>query len=129
MGRHQIRNQQVRGGRRGIACRHDAQRAPDIPVRQRAARNGSHQDGGDGGGFHQAVGLDQQLRRDQFRENAVLGGRIPGSAQTHQAIGQEGIQPQTHPEGATELQRIADQHHAALGQGTGKGSANDATMM
>jgi len=89
---------------------------------QHAASHGAQDDGGHGQTLHPAVCPYQSFRRQIFGEDAVLGGRVGRRTETGHAIGEQGIDADQHRQTARHLDRIADQHHATLGQRVGEGA-------
>ena len=89
---------------------------------QLAAQHDAENDRGDGEALDPAVGLDQLRGRQQFGEDAVLGRRIRRRAQAHDRVGHQRVTAEEHHQAAHDLDRVADEHHLALGQGVGEGA-------
>jgi hypothetical protein len=65
-GNRQTWDKEVCDHRSGIDNGANAQRRQYVPVGQHASCHRAHQNGGDGGGFHQAIGFHQLIARGQL---------------------------------------------------------------
>ena len=88
-------------------------------IGQPATQYHAKQDGDDGGTFHHAVGAHQCRRPEHLRQDAVLGWRIHGRADTDHAVGGERIDARHHGECAGEFEQVRHQHHAPFGKAIG----------
>ena len=61
------------------------------------------------------------MRGQELREDSVLCGRIGGGAETHDRIRDQRVDEREHHEAADHLDRIGDQHDAALRHRVRKG--------
>src|SRR3989338_9099499 len=103
---------------RDAQCLH--QRGGEGGVDQNAADYRTEHEGRDSQSFHPAVRLDQLARRQVFGEDAVFGGGIGGGAKPDQAVSKQGMDADQHGEATDQLDDVADEHHATLGQRIGK---------
>jgi hypothetical protein len=87
---------------------------------QEPAQDGSEDDRGDGKAFHPTVGPDQLVGRQVLGEDAVLRRRVHRRAYAYHPIGQQRMQAEQHAQAAYDLDRVADEHDAALRNGIGK---------
>jgi len=94
----------------------------DVGADQRAAEHGAEDDRADRRALDPAIRGDEALRRQQLGQNAVLGGRIGCRAETDHAIGEQRVDARKHDGAAHDLDRVRDEHHAALGAGICKGA-------
>ncbi len=94
--------------------------AGDARCDEHAAEHGAEDDGRDGQAFHPAIGPYQSFRRQVFGEDAVFGGRVGRRAEAGQAVCEQRVDADQHGDAARHLDRVADEHHAALGQRVGK---------
>ena len=83
---------------------------------QLTAEQHAQDDGGNGQALNPAIGLDQLGRGQQLRQNAVLGGGVGRRAQAHHGVGQQRVVAKEHEQTAHDLDGIADEHDAPLGQ-------------
>ena len=67
--------------------------------------------------FDPAVGDDKLFGGEEFRENAVLRGRIGRRAHAHDRVGEKGMASKEHQKATEGLEAVGDEHHAALGHG------------
>src|ERR1035437_6804723 len=88
-----------------------------LTTEQNAQNNGSNRQA-----FNPAIGFDQLRGRQQFSQDAVLGGRIRGRAQTNNGVGDQGVAAKQHQHATQHFDEVADQHHFTLGHGIGKGA-------
>ena len=111
---------QRRSGRRTGEGHMIQQEGRYMLVDERAAQNGTQHDRTDRQPLDPAVGDDQFFGRKQFRQDAVFGRRIGGSAQTDDRIGGKGMDTGENQAATAELDGIGDEHHLAFGQGIGE---------
>ena len=128
-GRRQIhKNQDANSGFRcGINAGGDEreikrqQRTGDHRAHQLATQQHTQNDGGNRQAFNPAVGFDELGSRQQLGQDAVFGGRIGRSAQTHNRIRQQRVGAKQHHQAAHHLDGVAEEHHTAFGPGVGEG--------
>ncbi len=101
---------------------HRQQPSGDVGAHQLAAQQHAQDDGGDREALDPAVGLDQLRGRQQFGEDAVLGGGVGRGAQAHHGIGDERMGAEQHHEAADDLDRVAHEHDLALGHRVREGA-------
>ncbi|MGF6509685.1 hypothetical protein OKW26_005512 [Paraburkholderia sp. 32] len=104
-------------------------RRGDMRADQRAAEHRAENDRADRGAFDPAVRGNEPVRRQQFGENAVFGGRVGRRAEADDAVRNQRMRADQHRYAANHLDRIGDEHHASFRTGVGEcaheGGKND----
>ena len=94
----------------------------DMGRDEHAAQHGPQDDRRDGGSLDPAIGSHQLVGRQQLGQDAVLGRRIGRSTEAHQRVGHQRRQHAQQQDAAHQLDGVGQEHHAALGNGVGKGA-------
>ena len=87
---------------------------------QQSANHRAEDDGHHRQPFDPAVGDYQQAVRQQFSEDAVLGGGVGGGAQADNRIGDQRVHAGEHHQAADDFDAVADEHHPAFGHRVGE---------
>lgn len=93
-----------------------------VVANHQAAEHGAGDDGADRQPLDPAIGHHQQAVRQVFGEDAVLRRRVGRGAQTDHRVGEQRVRAQEQQQTATDLDRVADQHHPPLRHAVGKGA-------
>ncbi|MNS93312.1 hypothetical protein D3C72_1274770 [compost metagenome] len=93
-----------------------------VAADERAAHDGAEDDGGDGQAFDPAIGRHEFFRRQQFRQDAVLGGRVHGRAKADDGVGQQRMHVEEDEGAAEDLDHVGDEHDLAFRQCIGEGA-------
>ena len=104
----------------GIEVKQRKNRGSDFRLNQHAAQYDAENNGSDREPFNPAIGDDQFFGRKQFRENAVFGGRIGGSANADNGVGEQRMAAEKHQQTADGFEKVREEHDSALGHRVGK---------